>query len=294
MQQVQSVTSLMSTAVQDSTRIPPLTHQEAMEMCAEELRRFLSLIESLAGEDWQQPTACSLWTVKDVVAHQAAHVSSFTSLRSFLDQLNMAALRPYRKNGMGMLDAWNQSEVDRRRHTTPDALIAEIRAAAPRSLAGRERIPALVRGLTLPLPGLDQPRPLGYLFDLIYTRDMWMHRIDICRATGRSMTLDPVHDGRTVALVVRDLAQKYQAEFKDRAAVLELTGAAGGSYQIGRSPTPAAGADTVVEMDAPAFCVLTSGRDTAANVLTSKHAAIRGDISFGESLVKFSENRVLY
>jgi hypothetical protein len=50
----------------------------------------------------------------------------------------------------------------------------------------------------------------------------------------------------------------------------------------------------VVEMDALAFCVLTSGREAATDVLTSGRAAIHGDVSLGEALVKFCENRVLY
>jgi hypothetical protein len=51
--------------------------------------------------------------------------------------------------------------------------------------------------------------PLDYLIDLIYTRDMWMHRLDICRATGREMVQTPQHDGRITTLVVRDLARKH-------------------------------------------------------------------------------------
>jgi uncharacterized protein (TIGR03083 family) len=259
-----------------------------MTMSAEELRRFLVLVESLGDEDWSQQTACSLWTVKDIVAHQAAHVSGFISLRNYIDQVNPAVLRPYRQNGMSILDAMNQAQVDLRRHRTPAELIAEIRDAAPRSLKGRDRIPAFLRALTLPLPGLDQPRSLGYLFDLIYTRDMWMHRIDICSATGRKMPLDSAYDGRTVALIVRDLAQKCGRGLNGRSAILELTGAAGGSYRIGRNPTPAA----TIEMDALAFCVLTSGREKAANVLTSARATISGDIPFGREVLDFSENRV--
>ena len=36
--------------------------------------------------------------------------------------------------------------------------------------------------------GFEAPlgrRSLAYLMDIVYTRDVWMHRIDICRATGR-------------------------------------------------------------------------------------------------------------
>jgi hypothetical protein len=56
-----------------------------------------------------------------------------------------------------------------------------------------------VRAKRLPLPLLGMV-PLGYLTDLISTRDMWMHRLDICRATGREMVLTSRHNGRITAL----------------------------------------------------------------------------------------------
>src|SRR5688572_12587083 len=76
--QAQMTTPTMS--AQDASRIPALSHEEAMRLTAVELERFTSLAESLSQDDWDKPTACSLWTVKDIVAHQASHVSSFTSL----------------------------------------------------------------------------------------------------------------------------------------------------------------------------------------------------------------------
>ena len=36
---------------------------------------------------------------------------------------------------------------------------------------------------------------LGYLVDVIYLRDMWMHRVDTSRAVGRPLVLTAEHDG---------------------------------------------------------------------------------------------------
>jgi hypothetical protein len=119
---------------------------------------------------------------------------------------------------------------------------------------------------------------------------MWMHRVDICRATGREMPLDASHDGRMVALIVRDLAEKSERGLQGRSAVLKLTGPAGGSYQLGSNASPTA----AIEMDTLAFCILTSGRETAANVLAGQQCSISGDTAFGEDVVRFCENRVLY
>lgn len=290
MQNVRTAPQIMMTNFQDGTRVAPLKHDEAMQMSTEELRRFQALIESLDEDDWDQQTACSLWTVKDIVAHQAAHVVGFTSLGSFLGQLKPSLLRPYLKQGMGMLDAWNQSQVDLRREYSPQQLIAEINDHVAASLRGRDRIPGFVRGITLPAPGLDQPRSMGYVFDLIYTRDMWMHRMDICHATGRDMPMDSDHDQRMVALIVRDLAQKAVKGVSGRTALLDLSGPAGGCYRIGSDTQ----AQTTLKMDIPTFGLLTSGRVKAANLLTDSRVHISGDMAFGRTVLDFCENRVLY
>ena len=47
------------------------------------------------------------------------------------------------------------------------------------------------------------------LFEVILTRDTWMHRVDITRATGREMVLTPEHDGRVVEDCVLDWARKH-------------------------------------------------------------------------------------
>ena len=69
---------------------------------------------------------------------------------------------------------------------------------------------------------------LGYLIDIIYLRDLWMHRIDTARATGAELVLTPEHDGVIVADVVAEWARRHQQPF-----TLELTGAAGGSSPPG-------------------------------------------------------------
>jgi hypothetical protein len=45
-------------------------------------------------------------------------------------------------------------------------------------------------------------KPLSYLFDIGFTRDVWAHRIDIAVATGMSFEQDAGHDGWLVADLV--------------------------------------------------------------------------------------------
>jgi hypothetical protein len=91
----------------------------------------------------------------------------------------------------------------------------------------------------------------GYLVEVILTRDTWMHRMDVARATGRPTELTPDHDGRIVADVVDEWADRHRQPYR-----LELTGPAGGSF------VSAEAADVPpLVMDAVDFCRVLSGRE---------------------------------
>jgi hypothetical protein len=114
--------------------------------------------------------------------------------------------------------------------------------------------PAALRRITLD-PGIPgQPRwHLDYLLDVIYNRDLWMHRVDLARATGRPFVLGD-HDRQIVAPVVGDLARGWSSV--PVPVALELTGPAGGGWLLG-SGDPVA----VVRAEAVAYMRALAGRD---------------------------------
>lgn len=254
----------------EAASIPSLTHTEAAEMATVELERFLACAEALAPADWEQPTACPLWNVRQMVAHVTGAAAGYALWSQFKRQYSPFVQRPYRQAGFSLLDALNQIQVDDRSMATPANLLAELREVAPRAIATRKRLPALVRAVRLPLPVLGVV-PLGYMTDLIYTRDMWMHRLDICRATGREMAHTPQHDGRITALVVRDLARKLTPKLTGQAVLYELTGIAGGRFCLGGNAHPAA----CITMDVLDFHLLASDRLSAQEL--SAQVSVNGD-----------------
>jgi hypothetical protein len=98
---------------------------------------------------------------------------------------------------------------------------------------------------------------LGYLIDLIYLRDIWMHRVDTAAATGAELVLTPEHDGRIVADVVAEWARRHGQPF-----TLQLTGPAGGTFSAGGGGEP-----TVI--DAVEFCCLLAGRGTPTGLFAT-------------------------
>lgn len=114
----------------------------------------------------------------------------------------------------------------------------------------------------MPVPqevnGREEEWTIGYLTETILTRDPWMHRMDIARATGREPVLTPDHDGVLVADVVAEWAGRHGLPYR-----LRLTGPAGGSWSAGSD-----GPD--IEMDAIDFCRVLSGRDSGDGLLTTE------------------------
>ena len=250
---------------------PPLTHSEAVAMARLELERFLALVTSLSDDDWEKPTVCPLWNVRQILAHVTGAAASHASWSEFKRQGNRKVQQPYRASGLSFLDSMNQIQVDDRASATPGELIDELRTVGPRAIATRERLPAWLRTIRVPLPALGGIVPIGYLTDLIYTRDMWMHRLDICRATEREMIQTSQHDGRITALVVRDLVRKLTPRLGGRAVAYELTGISGGCWSLGENVRPIAR----ITMDVIDFHLLASGR-LPANELSS-HTSVVGD-----------------
>lgn len=267
----------------DARSIAPFAHREAVALARAELGRFLELLEELEPEGWNQPTACTRWDVRQIVAHLVGFADAYSRMAEFCRQGSSRLAQPYRTAGMSRLEAMNQIAVDDRAELPPAQLIAQLRERGPRAIRTRERLPAILRHLPLPL-GKVTPElrrtwvPVGYLTDLILTRDMWMHRLDISRATGRPMVLTPEHDGRVTALVMRDLASSVGRTL-ERAVTYQPTGSAGGTWRIGRGE-PAA----LLVMDALDFHLLAAGRPSVGEAVP--RAAVEGDAVLARSVLE--------
>ncbi len=229
--------------------IPYVTPAEAQQLAHEELRRLLALLETLDAADWDKPTACTAWNVRDIVAHQAGAYASGTGYRELLYQYS-AMLSPRNLPE----DAINRRQLADRAMRSPAELIDEIRRTGDKAVAN------WAYGFRLLKP-LGMPHPVGgwltlrHLMLAIHSRDTWIHRLDVCRATGRPFQQTQEHDGRINALVVRDLAGPLAGKLGSRAVVLDLTGTGHGCWKIGRDD-----AGATIRMDVLDFNIYASGR----------------------------------
>jgi uncharacterized protein (TIGR03083 family) len=238
------------TDVTTDTTLPG--HQEAMALAATEYRRFVDLLESLTPQDWTAPTDCPPWDVRATVAHNLGNMAANASMREMAHQMRISTKRS-KAGGTVMVDELTALQISERGNLTPAELLTSVSTTAPRALAGRRRMPSIMRRLVKFAAPPPFPRiSLGYLCDTIFTRDVWMHRVDICRATGRDMVLTAEHDGRLVAAIVGEWATTHNQPYD-----LVLDGPAGGHFARGD-------AGEQLHLDAVQFCRILSGRDAAA------------------------------
>jgi uncharacterized protein (TIGR03083 family) len=247
---------MSSAAGTDVAAIPRITHAEAMQIAAEENRRFGAALRSLQPGDWTQPTDCTRWDVKALASHVIGSAAGQASPREFFRQVRTGKPIVKEIGAQYWWDGMNELQVRERASRTTDELIAEWDEAADKGLRARSKLPRFIA--RLPLLNLPAPvgrQPLAYLFDIGFTRDVWMHRIDLTHATATEFGADATHDGRIVADIVAEWAGTHGKPFS-----LELTGPAGGRYVAG------SGGEHVT-IDAIEFCRILAERAHGEGIL---------------------------
>jgi uncharacterized protein (TIGR03083 family) len=241
----------------DVTTIRPIGHREAVTLTATEFQRVLDLLRGLDTGDWSRHTACEQWDVRAMAGHMLGMAEAQASIRQFVHDTRAAAAR---EEGVLWIDAVTACQVRERAQLTTDELVARFARVAPRAVRRRKYVPWPLRhGIKLKQDGVFEGErwKIGYVVDVLSTRDPWMHRLDICRATGRPMVLTAEHDGRIIADVVAEWARRHGKPF-----ALALSGPAGGAWCSGTG-------GELVELDALDFCLTLSGRDRGHGLLAT-------------------------
>ncbi len=216
------------------TDIPRIRHADAARLAHHVEDRMIALLEQLDPEDWHRRTDCTAWDVSDMVGHLIGAAKGHASLRETVRQVVYGRRHEDEHDGNAM-DAMNALQVRDHAHLTPTERVAALRAITPAAVRRRVRTPGPIGRLPLPIAagtgslpdGLPRRISLRYLNDVILTRDVLMHRVDIARATDRDPHLDEV-DGEIVADVVAEWADTHGQPF-----TLRLDGPAGGVFRRG-------------------------------------------------------------
>lgn len=245
----------MITSIND---IHAIDRVEAHTLADTENQRVLDLLSSLADDEWSRRTDCTNWDVRAIAGHLLGAVEGFRSPRALVHM--MRAAKKTADDG-SFVDGMTASQIQERADLTHAEILDRFATAAPRSTRFRAGVPAPFRAMPMKqelLSGQTETWKFGYLLDIILTRDMWMHRVDIARATGRELELSHDHDGRIVADAVAEWGRRHGKPF-----TLELTGPAGGTFS-------GSGADEPITVDAVELCRIFSGRAPGHGLLNQE------------------------
>jgi len=240
-----------------ASEIPRIKHDEAMAIATVENHRLWELLIDIKPDKWSLPTDCTRWDVRAIVVHLIAQAEAQASIVEFVRQTMAGRKLMEEIGGIYPVDGMNEAGLRARSHLAPEELSDRWSRVAAEALRFRRRMPAPIR--VLPLLRLDRGlwKPLGYLYDIGFTRDVWMHRVDLSRAIGRTFNATAQHDGRLVADIIAEWATTHTDPF-----TLQLTGPAGGTFV--RDP---ADPGDCLEVDAIDCCRILSGRGTPVGVL---------------------------
>lgn len=242
----------MTTTI-DLAMLRPIERPEATTLAENEAARFASMLRSLEPADWNRPTDCPLWDVRAMAGHVLGMTETFTGLRRFVSTMRAGGKRA----GDGpFVDGLTAVQVDATADLTHDELLRRLDAAGPAAARWRGRR-RLMRHIPMKaeIDGVPETWRMGYLVDIILTRDTWMHRTDLAKATGKPLELTPDHDGR----IVQDAAAEW-ARRHGQPCTLHLTGPVGGTFVQGDGGEE-------IAIDAVDLCRILSGRGTGDGLL---------------------------
>ena len=244
----------MTTKATTSTvpaRRSALERVTAMRLAATEYDRFLTQLRRLRPGDWTKPTDCAGWDIRALVSHVLGMTEMSASLPEQLKQMRAAG-----KAGGEFIDALTALQVAKHVGDSTEQLVTRFAVVGPKAAKARRRTPGFVRGRTMPMSqtvgSSTEAWTFGFLVDVILTRDTWMHRIDVARASGLDADLAAEHDGVLVADVVAEWAGRH-----GQPCTVQLSGPAGGRWAFGSGGTE-------VSQDAVEFCRGLSGRSEPA------------------------------
>jgi uncharacterized protein (TIGR03083 family) len=242
-----------------TARTSALDRGVAMRLAGTEYDRFAAASRELSAADWSQPTSCPDWDVHAMACHVLGMAEMAASPVETVRQMRAA-----KRAGGLFIDALTGLQARKHLHRTPADLVERLTDIGPKAPRGRRRTPSLIRRRSMPDQPIDETGSqteawtLGYLLDVILTRDTWMHRSDLAVATGHDMQLSSDHDGVLVADVAAEWATRH-----GQPCALTLTGPAGGSWVVDGGTEP-------VELDAVSFCRIVSGRGAGDGLLATR------------------------
>jgi uncharacterized protein (TIGR03083 family) len=254
---------------------------------AETWSSLVALGTELAGEDWDRPTGCPGWTVRD----QYSHVIGLEA--GLLGRVPAPPLEEYGAHVCNDLGQSNEAEVVLRRSRSGPEVVAELEeviSARLEALRAMSDDDFAVETMSPVGPGTYED------FMAVRVFDCWVHEQDVRRAVGRPGHLTGAAVDRSLATTVG--VTPYVVGKRARApegstVAFDVTGATARRWAVtvegGRArPVPGVPVDptTRVSADIGTFMALACGRVDPDAELAAGRVTVHGDAEVGTAVVR--------
>lgn len=251
-----------------------------VDLLPEILDRLLRLLSSLHEEEWDTPTICAGWSVKDVALHLlGVEIGNISSRR---DRHHLGGTIEAWEQLVDYLNRWNQEWVEVARRTSPPLLIELLGFVGEKACQYFRSLDPMELGGSISWAGPER-RPVWLDIAREYT-ERWHHQQHIRDAVDqpgvkRPKYLKPVLETFVWAL---PRAFRHASGPEGTSIMLSIAGDSGGNWTLlrgkgawrfyqGKPEEP--GTEILMEQDF-AWRFFTKGSGTEA---TRKHIQIRGD-----------------
>jgi uncharacterized protein (TIGR03083 family) len=200
------------------------------DLFPEILTALLKLLASLSALDWQKPTVCPGWSVKDVALHLlGVEVGNLSRRRD--DHTLDASVNGWDEL-VAFINDWNQSWVQVARRISPRLLIDLLELTGLQTCDYFRSLDPYVLGDAVSWAG---PEPAPAWLDLArdYT-ERWHHQQHIRDAVGQPGLKGPRHFAPVLAAFVWALPHAFRsiAAAENTSVTLTIIGESGGQWSL--------------------------------------------------------------
>ena len=191
---------------------------------------LISLLKSLSAGDWQKPTVCSGWLVKDVALHILGGEIGNISRRRDGCEANVSINNW--EELVTFINDWNQSWISAARRISPRLLIDLLELVGTLMCAYYQELDPFSIGGPVDWVGAE-PAPVWLDLAREYT-ERWHHQQHIRDAVGRPGLKQPKYFSPVLDAFIRALPRTYEATNSDEntSVSISITGDAGGRWSV--------------------------------------------------------------
>ncbi len=191
---------------------------------------LIALLKSLSAEDWQKPTVCTGWVVKDVALHILGGEIGNLSRRR--DGCEADVSINNWEQLVRFINEWNQSWITAARRISPRLLIELLELTGPQMCAFFGSLDPFAMGEPVSWAG-EQPAPVWLDLAREYT-ERWHHQQHIRDAVGQAGLKQAKYLSPVLEAFMQALPRTYEGIEADEQTSMTVTiaGEAGGGWSI--------------------------------------------------------------